>query len=226
MASVRQSLVTDRVHARKLLQDALRAEMAKLGFALRRGIFHRKLNDETTLWVSLQLLKGSGSSLGLFPRVGFINWKVAEFYCRHLDDPVEPAGNVPPTLSATLGYLMPGPARPEWHFECAETAIRMTVKTVVENVAAHGMPFMTRYPDLQSLKAWADDPGIEPEATNVQPQLLRAEIFYLGGDWARAKQVIAANIVEAGDDIADPSYRPILRLSALLDESPHDRAAR
>lgn len=222
-ASVQQSRMTDRSQARKLLEEELRARMADLGFSGKKTDFNQKFTDETTLWVSLQILKDGETLLGLFPRVGFINWKVAEFFRRYLEDPINPAGNITPTLSATLGYLMCEPHQVECYFECTEASIRDAVKAVIQNMVSYGMSFMTRYPDLHSLHAWAKDPGVEPEATHFQPQLLRAVILYLVGDWIQAKDMIETQIAEAGEDLNDPSYGPIVRLRDLLSESPQGR---
>lgn len=220
IASGQESAMANLSKARKLLDEELRVQMAELGFSGRRTDYSKKISDETTLWVSLQILKDRKSALGLFPRVGFINWKVTEFFRRYLDDSVSPPGNVPPTLSATLGYLIPEKRQTEWYFECAELAIRDSAKAVIQAVVDYGIPFMMRYPDLRSLYGWAKNPRIEPEAIHFQPQLLRAVILYLVGDWIQAKQVIATQIAEAGNDLSDPSYGPIVRLRDLLAESP------
>ena len=71
-SATHESGIIVRGPARNLLKDGLRAQMAELGFSFRKGIFDRRLNDETTLWVALQVLNSKQSALGLFPRVGLL----------------------------------------------------------------------------------------------------------------------------------------------------------
>lgn len=214
-----------RSQAGKLLDQELRARMADLGFNGEKALFNKKFNDETTLWVSLQVLRDRQSFLGLFPRVGFINWKVADFMQRYLADAlINPPVNIPPTLSATLGYLMPKPHQVEWYFECTEASIRSAAADIIQSVRSYGMSFTTRFPDVRSLSAWAKNPEIEPAAMFYQPQLLRAVILYLAGDWVQAKEIVEAQLskgIVAGE-INDPNYAPIIRLGHLLGAPEQD----
>jgi hypothetical protein len=221
MASVNQSRI-ERNKARKFLQQKLRAEMTTLGFCF-KNFYVKKLNDETTLLVSLQILEGETPLLGLFPRVGFMNWKVEQFI-DGLFDPIKPTPKFRYTLSTTLGCLLPEDAQNECYFEGTEAAIRDSVQAVVGNVSKYGIPFMTRYPDLVSLLAWAKNPMIEPHAVCLQPWLWRAAILYVGGDPISAREIIAREIAYAGDDdLNDPNFVPTLRLGTRLGVARRDR---
>jgi hypothetical protein len=219
----------DRKSARKFLEDELRAAMAALGFAPKKFWFAKTFNDETTLLVSLQILRGAAPLLGLFPKVGFMNGRV-EKLLDGLWNPDKAASGAKYrgtryTLSAPLGYLCPDPLQNEWYFECTECAIRDAVRAVAEKVATCGMPFMTRYPDLGALLRWAKNPTLDPYAMAApQPWLSRAAILYLNADVDGAKEVIATTIARAGEeDLSDPNFRPTLRLGALLGILRRDR---
>jgi hypothetical protein len=130
-----------------------------------------------------------------------------------LDGSRTPVRNVPPTLSATLGYLVPGPLRTEWLFS-SMASMRDAIDDIVQAIAIHGMPVMTRYPDLQALKTWAENPQVEQHASCVNPEFLRAAIFYLLGDRNQATRIVAKQLASAEQN--DPA---ILRLQSVLAES-------
>lgn len=140
--SAYQSTVGKQVSPTKLLRTALRVEMAEQGFTGASADYFKKLNDETTVWIGVQVLRDRRPLLGLFPQVGFINWKMASFSRRVLNVTT----HVNTTLVATLGYLMPEPRQLESHFACDEMEIRKAARGVVQNACGYGMPFMTRYP--------------------------------------------------------------------------------
>jgi hypothetical protein len=195
--------------------------MAARGFKETYGTFHKPFNEETTLWVSLQILADrlKQGKLGVLPRVGFINWRVAEFFTRYLDDPSKEASHVAPTLSATLGYLIPGELNTEIFFNVEPEPLRQSAAQVISSTMTHGMPFMTRYPNLPELGRWAADPRIEPEAMHYQPFLLRAVIYYLLGDWARCAEFVNRKIQEAqaaGIYAADPGLAAWTRVRDLI----------
>jgi hypothetical protein len=212
----------DRRHMRKFLKEELRAKMADMGFS-EKGLFAKKLNDETVLLVQLQVLAGGRPLLGLFPQVGFMNVKVEEFIDR-IWDSAEPSSKPRFTLRTALGYLMPDPLQNDWYFEGTEAAIRDTVQAVVSNVSVYGMPFMTSYPDLDALQAWARNPMAEPVAISLDPWVWRAAVLYLNGDLAKAKEIVAFNMAQTSDDdLTHPYFRPTLRLGELLGVSRRDR---
>lgn len=204
---------------RKLVEHELQLQMKNEGFDAKRANFSKRLNDETSVWASFQVLKDRAPLLGLFTRIGFYNWKITDFVSRHLMAHRIRGSNIPPTLSATLGYLVPERTQIETYFEPTDVAIRNAISAEVGNLVKYGFPFMTRYPDLKSLSAWAYDPTIEPDASFFQPQLLRAVIFYLLGDWSMALEVIERQLAEAADIEKiqeDPGVFPFMRLKSLL----------
>lgn len=193
--------------------------MTKLGFE-RRGTswdFVTTLNGETVLAVGIQILFHRKNGLGLFPRVGFTNLKVENFWQEHL------IGNHPrlvPTLTASLGYLCPDPLQLEWYCGYSEDDMDLAVHLVVGKVEKFGMPFMTRYPDLESLRVWAENPQVEPHGHTFQPDVQRAIVLYLLSDRAEAAVIVATSrqrSLSAGDPIDDPGLQPILRLKSFLD---------
>jgi len=191
--------------------------MQSLGFIRSKNAFIRVVNEETTLRVSVQILKDRPSG-AFFPRVGFINWKIQKFI-DHLDGSKTPVRDVPPTLSVTLGYLIPGPLRTEWLFSDIPS-MHKAVCEIVQAIREYGMPFMMRYPDLSFLRAWAQDPATEKHASCRYVALLRAVIFYLLGDWDSARRLVTQEISATGKDTSDQYHLvPIVRLQEILNQN-------
>jgi hypothetical protein len=204
-----------RIESRRFLQNALKSRMNDFRFAGKGTSFTKKLNDETSLWVGLQIVERYRPLLAVFPRVGFANWMVAEFFRERLQFPLP--GHIPLTLHATLGYLVPGPLQTEALCEPVEESIRNTAKAATDNVIEFGLPFMTRYPDLHQLVGWARDPMIEPHGMVFQPTLLRGAILHLAGENNEARILISRDIAETPDEHRnDPNFAPTLRLNSIL----------
>jgi hypothetical protein len=199
----------------------LKGFMSDVGYTVIKGsrtTFKKQLNDETTLWVSLQIIQSMRPQLGLFPRVGFNNLKVIDFFYHHLEQQ-RPEKLTPPMLSETLGYLMPEPRQLEWYFHPTEDEIQRTARDVIGSIVEYGTPLMTRYPDLISLAAWAIMPTNDLGAMTQDPRLLRATILYLVGDISAAKGLISESIAEVsthGHDLKNPAYDAHIKFDKLL----------
>jgi hypothetical protein len=207
----------------RLLRSLSKTAMSEFSFSVLPStgtVFGKRLNEETNLRVTLQLVHGQRPLLGLFPSVGFSNLKLEEFLGERLNWIKSSGKNPSLTLSASLGYLMPEPLRLEWHFDPTEDSIREAVTTTVRNVIEYGMPFMTRFPNMPALSEWARTPEIEPYALTSRPGLMRAAIFYLNGDFVTAKESLSRSISEAlagGDNPKDSTFVPYTRLEDLLE---------
>lgn len=156
--------------------------------------------------------------VGLFPRVGFFNRRVTEFLRNLVFAPEVSSKPVPPTLSWTLGYLMPAPLQTEWIIEPQKERMLEGVTSAIKAIAEYGMPAMTRYPDVKALLRWAENPLKDPHAGFFQRDLLKAVIYCLNEKRESALHIVEKNVAEgkATSELSDPGYAPYLRLKSLL----------
>jgi hypothetical protein len=188
--------------------------MVALGYGLEKQNYLRRFNADTTLWVAIQVTEPSPSELGVFPRVGFFNRQVTDLLGKALA--IGPP--VPPTLSWTLGYLMPQPLRTEWVFAPEPARISENIESVVAGISVHGTPAMTRYPSVVSLLTWAEDPLRDRHGIFFQRDLLRAIVYYLNRQGQSALTCIEATFTAAAPgETNDPAFAPYRRLKRLLE---------
>ena len=212
--------VIDFRESQRILQTELESSMAEVGFRVtKRGgtLFVKDFNAETNLWVSLQILRDHKPKLGLFPRVGFVNFMIDRFFRESLALSKWYGQESVVTFSKTLGYLVPESDQVEWYFDPKQVSFGAPVKTIVRYLIDYGMPFMTRYPTLDALVEWAESPGPEPYSMTNQP-LLRPVIFYLSGQIVRANEILSAEIskfLENGDR-EHPAFEPYMRFEEIL----------
>jgi hypothetical protein len=126
-------------------------------------------------------------------------------------------------IAATLGYLLPHAyeLQLEWFCQPEEADVGSLVREVVEKVDRYGIPFMMQFSNLKGLRAWAESPGLYPDAVPIPPQpgVLRAVILVLTGDKNQARHVIDTSIAEVlgrGESLEDPGYQPLLKMRDYL----------
>lgn len=124
-------------------------KMAGIGFQKRKaGIFTLRLNDEVLGWVGLNTANYAGGVLEINPTVG-VRHQELEVLVSKLTG-AKPHQFLPPTICASIGYLMPKRQFIAWSFQ-EGTDCNALVAEMVEAVDTFGRAFMEQNGHLLAL---------------------------------------------------------------------------
>ena len=126
---------------------ACRERLADAGFQPRSGdIFTRPIANDLLWWLGLNRAVGQGrGAVEVNPVVG-VRHQVLETSVAELLR-VKPHSYIPPTLSISLGYLMPNPTYRPWIFD-REVPVAVVADSLVEAVVTYGSVYAEMHGSL------------------------------------------------------------------------------
>jgi hypothetical protein len=129
--------------AKSLLADVLKMaerELKLLGFRKTKGVYIHELTDDAVGWVGLNAASHrSDRRVGINPVVGIRHQKIEGMVEEFM---AEKESRLTPTISTSVGYLMPEGRYLEWLFELAPFDYDAECRRMVKAVEVYGIPFM------------------------------------------------------------------------------------
>lgn len=180
-------------------------------------MFTRTVNDDVLAWLGLNRAASRQSpDVEVNPVVGVRHHGVESMVSVLLGE--KPHGYVPPTLSISLGYVMPPRSYRPWVFT-ADTPVEAVADELVTAVTEHGVPYMERHGTLAAIvQAMADGAGFREHNT------LRLPVGYLLlGEVEKAKETLGASIDEIGRR-QDPAAQRLRSFASAFHRSIDPRA--
>jgi hypothetical protein len=168
--------------------------LVNAGFRSRPGdIFTRPVASGVLGWLGLNRAVGRRDGLvEVNPVVGVRHQTVEAMVAELLGEKVR--GYVPPTLSSSLGYLMPGERYQPWTFG-GDVPVASTAKRLAAAVVEYGMPYIERYGSLEAIvEALSNGAGVREVAAYRLPVG-----YLLLGEPQRARDAIEASIRALSD---------------------------
>ncbi len=129
--------------AKNLLAEVLKSaerQLKALGFRKTKSVYIRQLRDDAVGWIGLNAAAHrSDGRVGINPVVGVRQQRVESMVEEFM---AEKEAGLPPTISTTLGYLMPEGRYLEWLFESAPFDYETECERMVKAIEVYGIPFM------------------------------------------------------------------------------------
>ncbi|XVV05955.1 hypothetical protein ACQPW3_11410 [Actinosynnema sp. CA-248983] len=188
---------------KKDVETACASALRSLGFVGRSGILFRRVNSDASGWVGLNAAsQGLPQVMEVNPVIGVYFERFGELSRALMDDiPRQPA----PLISMPIGYLMPEKTFRTWRFvEGAD--IDQGAQSLSSAVAEHGLPFIERYADWNTLSQ-------EVEASQLLKAHQRAKvlpiILAMNGEVSRALEIINGELARlaGAETVYAISYR-------------------
>lgn len=183
---------------------AWRDRLLDAGFRKRSGdIFTRPVTDEILGWLGLNRAASRQSPLvEVNPVVGVRHQAVESMVSDLLGE--KPHGYAPPTLSISLGYVMPARSYQPWVFT-VDTPVESVADDLVAAVTKYGVPYIEHHDSLAAIvQAMSGGAGFR------EHNVFRLPVGYLLlGELEKARQAITASIDEIGQrqDLAAQRFR-------------------
>ncbi len=130
--------------AKNVLAEVLKSaerQLKALGFRKTKGVYIRQLRDDAVGWIGLNAAAHrSDGRVGINPVVGVRQQRVESMVEEFMAE--KESSGLPPTISTTLGYLMPEGRYLEWLFEPAPFEYETECERMVRAIGVYGIPFM------------------------------------------------------------------------------------
>lgn len=187
------------VSLREILQVA-ENRLATLGFAkVKPGLFIRSQDDRFSGWLGLNRAGGSGT-LEINPVIGVRSHEVEQIVAEHLRLR-GPKNLVVPTISTSLGYLLPQGTYVPWIFR-EECDVEKGIEDLMDAVRLFGLPFITEFSSLSRLV----DGLQSSKLADADSKRLRLPVaLILVGEHEKAASLLNRYLAEMGersDDLA------------------------
>ncbi|WP_308930998.1 hypothetical protein [Arthrobacter sp. SLBN-112] len=170
-----------------------RARLLDAGFRKRSGdIFTRPVTDDILGWLGLNRAASRQSPLvEVNPVVGVRHVAVESMVAELLGE--KPHGYAPPTLSVSLGYVMPARSYQAWVFT-VDTPVESVADDLVAAVNEYGIPYFEHHDSLAAIvQAMSEGAGFK------EHNVFRLPVGYLLLDeLEKAQQIITASVDELG----------------------------
>lgn len=193
--------------------QAWRARLLDAGFRKRSGdMFTHTVNEDVLGWLGLNRAASRRSPVvEVNSVVGVRHQGVESMVSVLLGE--KPHGYAPPTLSISLGYVMPARSYRPWEFT-ADTPVETVADDLVTAVTRYGVPYMERHGSLAAIvQAMSDGAGFR------EHNAFRLPVGYLLlGELEKAKETITASVDEIGQR-QDPAAQRLRAFASAFQRS-------
>jgi hypothetical protein len=183
--------------------------LTELGFQKRSGgLLTLPLTEDVLGWIGLNTASRRPDRLVAFnPVIGLRHQAVEELVARLHQE--KPHRYLPPTVSISLGYLMPDRQFRQWYFG-PDTDPEPVVRDLVAAVQRYALPFMVEHQTLSGIAELLEQ-GMVPVPEQRAERAVTAAL--LAGRPERAEQELVA-ILERVGERTDPAAERIRTFAA------------
>lgn len=162
----------------------------RLEFRKRSGwVFTRPAESEFILgWLGInRAVSRTDRTIELNPVIGLRDQRIENLVSQlHAE---RPHAYVPPTVSSSLGYLMPNAVYRSWRIS-EESRVSQTITEMVDQVELYGLPFLIRSADASEIVELLAKTTFTPGNEHRSERLIAA--YIIAGDRSRAVEQIRA----------------------------------